>query len=71
MTSKPLLFALGAALLSSQAGRAQSYPGPLLTMPVTTESIAKATELDAYALGVSAYLWGYPPPTLVRLGGGQ
>lgn len=42
----------------------QLYPDPLLTTPVTPEHVEKAKELDAYNLGMSAYLWGYP---LVRM----
>ena len=53
-----------AVALSTSAALAQPYPDPLLTMPVTAESIAKAKQIEAYALGVSAYLWGYP---LVRM----
>ncbi|MGE3873961.1 MAG: DUF1254 domain-containing protein [Parvibaculaceae bacterium] len=61
---KQITSILAAMLLSSNAALAQSYPDPLLTMPVTAESIAEAKEIDAYTLGVSAYLWGYP---LVRM----
>src|SRR5262245_52688230 len=53
-----------AVVLSTNVVLAQSYPDPLLTMPVTAESIAKAKQIEAHALGVSAYLWGYP---LVRM----
>lgn len=53
-----------ALVLSTNAVLAQPYPDPLLTLPVTADSIVKAKEIDAYTLGVSAYLWGYP---LVRM----
>ncbi len=59
-----ILAVAAAAAVSANIALAQSFPDPLLTLPVTAESIAKAKELDAYALGVSAYLWGYP---LVRM----
>lgn len=36
----------------------------LLTTPASPEVIAKGLEADAYQLGVSAYVWGYP---LVRM----
>lgn len=51
-------------MLSTNVVFAETYPDPLLTLPVTPENIAKAKEIDAYTLGVSAYLWGYP---LVRM----
>ena len=53
-----------AILLSTNALSAEPYPDPLITAVATPESIAKAKELDAHALGMSAYLWGYP---LVRM----
>lgn len=62
--SKRFISMAAAVLFSTNAVLAENYPDPLLTMPVTPESIAKAKEIDAYTLGVSAYLWGYP---LVRM----
>jgi hypothetical protein len=53
-----------AVVVSTNAISAETYPDPLLTLPVTAEGIAKAKDIEAYALGVSAYLWGYP---LVRM----
>lgn len=41
-----------------------AYPDPLLTAMANKDSVAKAQEIDAYNLGVMAYLWGYP---LVRM----
>lgn len=43
---------------------AQVFEDRLIGMVPTAEVIAKAREVDAYTLGVSAYLWGYP---LVRM----
>jgi len=43
---------------------AQSAPDALLQTSGTPENVAKGMEVDAYQLGVSAYVWGYP---LVRM----
>jgi hypothetical protein len=62
--NKQIMSIATAVTLSANVALAQGFPDPLLNMPVTPESIAKAKEIDAYTLGVSAYLWGYP---LVRM----
>lgn len=56
--------AAAAVLLSTTPGLGESYPDPLISAVATPESITKAREIEAYTLGVSAYLWGYP---LVRM----
>jgi hypothetical protein len=38
-----------------------------LTTPASPEVIAKGLEADGYALGVSAYTWGYPLVRMERL----
>ncbi|MEC5385673.1 DUF1254 domain-containing protein [Uliginosibacterium sp. H3] len=43
---------------------AADWPDALVSTPGTPENIAKGQETDAYTLGVSAYVWGYP---LVRM----
>jgi hypothetical protein len=43
---------------------AQSYPDSQLDIAATSENIAKGLEVDAYSIGVQAYVWGYP---LVRM----
>lgn len=40
------------------------FPDPLLTAIATAGSIAAAKEIEAYSLGLMAYVWGYP---LVRM----
>lgn len=41
-----------------------AWPDTLLTTPSTPENIRKGLEIDAYQLGISAWVWGYP---LVRM----
>lgn len=43
---------------------AGKWPDTLLETPGTPDNLAKGAELDAYQLGLSAYVWGYP---LVRM----
>jgi hypothetical protein len=43
---------------------AETYPDDLLTLPTSTDNITAGLEADAYATGISAYVWGYP---LVRM----
>jgi hypothetical protein len=43
---------------------AADEPDALLTTPVTPQTVAQGIEVDAYTLGVQAYVWGYP---LVRM----
>jgi hypothetical protein len=55
---------LGTALIATWAApgapaRADE-PDALLTTPVTPQILAKGNEIDAYTLGVQAYVWGYP-----------
>ena len=52
------------ATLASLPAMAKSWPDPLLTLPATPENVAKGPEIDAYQLGVSAWVLGYP---LVRM----
>nr|WP_315591529.1 DUF1254 domain-containing protein [uncultured Cupriavidus sp.] len=46
------------------ASHAKDWPDPLLETAGTPENVAKGAEYDAYQLGLSAYVWGYP---LVRM----
>lgn len=58
-----LAIAAGAIWLPIVANAAE-YPDALLSTAGTPDNIAKGQEVDAYALGVMAYAWGYP---LVRM----
>lgn len=49
---------------TSTALAQQAWPDALLTTPITPENAAKGYKIDAYAQGVSAWVWGYP---LVRM----
>ena len=53
-----LISLIAPAILAATPVFADIYPDPLLTMPVVAENIVKAKEIEAYTLGVSAYLWG-------------
>lgn len=64
MRARNIVTAAATIIFMASPARTETFPDPLLTLPVTPENISKAKELDAYALGVSAYLWGYP---LVRM----
>lgn len=55
---------LAAAVVCGAGGTARAADDPLLTTPTTPEVIGRGLEADAYQLGVSAYVWGYP---LVRM----
>lgn len=55
-----ILVASAASPVSAQ----QSWPDTLLTTPGTPENVEKGLEVDAYQLGVSAWVWAYP---LVRM----
>lgn len=57
---------LAAMLFSTgtSSALAKEWPDALLETPGTPENVAKGMELDAYQLGLSAYVWGYP---LVRM----
>jgi len=46
------------------AGQAKDWPDPLLDTAGTPDNVAKGNEHDAYQLGLSAYVWGFP---LVRM----
>ncbi len=46
---------------------AASYPDELLTTPTTKENIVAGLEADAYAMGLSAYIWGYPVVRMERV----
>lgn len=46
---------------------AQSFEDRLIGMVPTAEVRIKAAEVDAYTLGVSAYLWGYPLARMERV----
>ena len=58
------LWAAVVVAIAATPVRAQTWPDPLLTTPATPENVAKGLEIDAYQLGVSAWVWGYP---LVRM----
>ena len=60
---RPIAFAIAGALLISVPAFADE-PDALLTVPIMPQTIAQGVELDAYTLGVQAYVWGYP---LVRM----
>jgi hypothetical protein len=45
-----------------------AVPDGLLEAVVTPELIADGLEHDAYHLGLSAYLWGYPLVRMERVG---
>jgi hypothetical protein len=60
---RPLVLVAAAALLAGAPARA-AEPDALLTIPVTPQTIAQGLEIDAYTLGIQAYVWGYP---LVRM----
>ncbi|MWL89591.1 DUF1254 domain-containing protein [Cupriavidus sp. SW-Y-13] len=64
--SKRITMSLAAAVLCSviPASQAKDWPDPLLETAGTPENVAKGNEFDAYQLGLSAYVWGYP---LVRM----
>ncbi len=57
-----LIMAAMALVLAGAA--AADEPDALLTTPVTPQTVAQGIEVDAYTLGVQAYVWGYP---LVRM----
>ena len=61
--------ALSIALLLSGLGelRAAEASDALLTTPGTPENLAKGLEADAYHLGISAYVWGYPAVRMERV----
>ena len=59
-----LATAIVAAWMTSGVPSRAAEPDALLTTPVTPQVLAKGNELDAYTLGVQAYVWGYP---LVRM----
>lgn len=52
------------ASASAPAAVAKDWPDSLLETAGTPENVAKGEEYDAYQLGLSAYVWGYP---LVRM----
>lgn len=62
------LHVLALSFLSSASittlAAAEPFEDKLLTTPASPEVLAKGLEADGYALGVSAYTWGYP---LVRM----
>ncbi|RZT39160.1 DUF1254 domain-containing protein [Cupriavidus agavae] len=64
--SKRLSVSLAAAavIVVIPASQAADWPDPLLEAAGTPENVAKGNEYDAYQLGLSAYVWGYP---LVRM----
>ena len=53
-----------AAAFWAGSAAAEDYPDALLTTPVMPEILAQGAEVDAYAQGIQAYVWGYP---LVRM----
>ena len=59
---RALVMAAMALVLAGAA--AADEPDALLTTPVTPQTVAQGIEVDAYTLGVQAYVWGYP---LVRM----
>ncbi|MBV9655649.1 MAG: DUF1254 domain-containing protein [Acetobacteraceae bacterium] len=49
------------SVISGAPGRAEPAPtDPQLSIAATPEVIARRQEIDAYALGLLAYEWGYP-----------
>jgi len=58
------LATVGVAVALTVGAAAQEAPDALLTTPITPQILATGNELDAYTLGVQAYVWGYP---LVRM----
>ena len=59
-----LVAAMALSLATDRADIAGPFPDTLLSMPTSAENIAAGLEADAYATGLSAYIWGYP---LVRM----
>ncbi|MFY9832672.1 MAG: DUF1254 domain-containing protein [Methylocystis sp.] len=53
-----------ATVAATAVAAEENYPDPLMTTPMTPQTVAAGSEADAYALGVQAYVWGYP---LVRM----
>lgn len=64
MKSPLLLLAAALCIPLAQETRADAWHDPLLTLPASPENVAQGLEIDAYQLGISAYVWGYP---LVRM----
>ncbi len=67
MSANPffLYSSIAAALFNfASPSFAQSEPDALLSIPTSQENIVSGLETDAYANGISAYVWGYP---LVRM----
>ena len=62
------LATVGVAVALTVGAAAQEAPDALLTTPITPQILATGNELDAYTLGVQAYVWGYP---LVRRSGSR
>lgn len=60
MKTNTIVFALSMAMLCSNVVQAKQYTDALLTTPGTPENLTKGLEADAYQLGISAYVWGYP-----------
>lgn len=56
--------ALATCLTYGSLLHAEVYPDPQLAISATPENIEKGQEVDAYSVGVQAYIWGYP---LVRM----
>jgi hypothetical protein len=53
-----------AAALAATPVFAETWPDPLLTTTASPENVARGLQIDAYQLGISAWVWGYP---LVRM----